>query len=110
MNPVETRKQAARSWFEELAARIIACFETLEREAPASLYPGEAGQFIRAPWSRGDQNQDEGGGVTGMMRGRLFEKVGVHISTVHGAFSRDFAKQVKGAAADPRFWATGISL
>ena len=110
MNPVETRKQAARSWFEELAARIIAGFETLEREAPASLYPGEASQFIHAPWSRGNQNQDEGGGVMGMMRGRLFEKVGVHVSTVHGAFSPDFAKQVKGASEDPRFWASGISL
>ena len=110
MNGFDTRKQAARDWFEDLAGRIIANFESLEREAPPSLYPGEAGQFIRTPWSRGNQNQDEGGGVMGMMRGRLFEKVGVHISTVHGAFPPDFAKQVKGAAEDPRFWASGISL
>jgi coproporphyrinogen III oxidase len=115
MNAVETRKQAAQNWFEELARRIIAMFELLEREAPTSLYPGEAGHFIRTSWSRvpaegGNQQSDEGGGVMGMMRGRLFEKVGVHISTVHGAFSPDFAKQVKGAAEDPRFWASGISL
>ena len=108
----ETRKSAARSWFEALQNAIIDDFELLEREAPASLYPGDAGIFVRTPWRRAEPGDgaDPGGGVMGMMRGRLFEKVGVHTSTVHGAFPPDFAKQVKGAQSDPRFWATGISL
>ncbi|MGZ5928747.1 MAG: oxygen-dependent coproporphyrinogen oxidase [Rhizomicrobium sp.] len=112
MDELETRKTAARAWFEELAVRIIAGFETLEREAAPALYPGEPATFVRTPWRRAlsPDGQDQGGGVMGMMRGRLFEKVGVHVSTVHGAFPADFARQVKGAAADPRFWATGISL
>src|ERR1700712_3032410 len=109
---IESRKTAARAWFEALAMRIIAAFEALEAEADPALYKGDAGSFVRTPWRRAlsADGQDQGGGVVGMMRGRLFEKVGVHVSTVHGAFSPDFAKQVKGAAADPRFWATGISL
>lgn len=112
MDELETRKTAARAWFEDLASRIIAAFEGLEDQADPALYEGAAGRFARTPWRRAlsADGQDQGGGVMGMMRGRLFEKVGVHVSTVHGAFSPDFAKQVKGAANDPRFWATGISL
>jgi coproporphyrinogen III oxidase len=104
---LEDRKHAARTWFETLRDQIVSTFQSLEDEAPAGLYRGEPGRFLLTPWSRG---QDEGGGVMGMMRGRLFEKVGVHTSTVFGRFSPDFAKQVKGAGDDPRFWASGISL
>ena len=104
---LESRKEKARAWFESLRDSIMAAFEALEDEAPAGLYPGAAGRFARTPWSRGNA---EGGGVMGMMRGRLFEKVGVHTSTVYGEFAPDFARQIPGAADDPRFWASGISL
>ncbi|MCH8521482.1 oxygen-dependent coproporphyrinogen oxidase [Glycocaulis sp.] len=105
-----TRREQARIWFEGLRDRICAAFEALEEEAPSDLYPGEPGQFELTPWTRGDGAEDLGGGVMGMMRGRLFEKVGVHCSTVYGRFSPEFAKHVRGAAEDPRFFATGISL
>jgi coproporphyrinogen III oxidase len=106
----EDRKQRARAWFETLRDEICAAFERLEDEAPAALYPGAPGRFVMKPWRRGTNGADQGGGVAGMMRGRFFEKVGVHVSTVHGEFSADFARQVRGAADDPRFWASGISL
>jgi coproporphyrinogen III oxidase len=103
---LETRKDAARTWFESLRDNIIAAFETLEDEAPADLYPGDPGRFLRKPWDRAAG----GGGVMSMMHGRLFEKVGVHTSVVFGSFTPEMAKTMPGAEEDPRFFATGVSL
>ncbi len=100
------RRERARVWFETLRDKIHAGFEALEDAAPAELFAGESGRFVRTPWDR----KEGGGGVMGMMSGRLFEKVGVHCSTVHGTFPADYAKNVPGAEEDPRFYATGISL
>ncbi|MGH6827922.1 MAG: coproporphyrinogen III oxidase, partial [Rhizomicrobium sp.] len=110
MDDVEARKALARAWFENLAQRLITAFESLEEWADGGLYAGQAGRFERTQWDRPADGDTKGGGLMGMMRGRLFEKVGVHVSTVHGCLSQEFAKQVKGAAQDPRFWAAGISV
>jgi coproporphyrinogen III oxidase len=106
LDPLAEQKAETRAWFEALRDRIHSAFEALEDAAPGDLYPGEPGRFVRTPWTRAEG----GGGVMGMMSGRLFEKVGVHCSTVHGTFPADYAQQVPGAAEDPRFFATGISL
>lgn len=105
MTELDPQQQRARAWFEQLRDSICAEFEAIEREA------GSDAAFEYIAWDRTDPSGEPGGGgVRGVMKGKVFEKVGVNVSTVGGTFEGDFAKSIHGAGEDPRFFATGISL
>ena len=105
MIELDAEQGAARQWFESLRDRICTAFEAIERDA------GSDAVFTYRPWNRDDDPRAAGGGgVQGLMKGKIFEKVGVNVSTVGGNFAPEFAKSIHGAGEDPRFFATGISL
>jgi coproporphyrinogen III oxidase len=104
MTPLDDQQQVARDWFESLRTRICDEFEAIEREAASEA------SFDFIPWDRVEADGSHGGGVRGQMNGRVFEKVGVNVSTVAGRFSPDFAASIPGTEVDPSFFATGISL
>ncbi len=105
MMTLDAEQAAARAWFESLRSQICTEFEAIEREA------GSSATFAYTQWNRDDdESGDSGGGVQGLMKGKVFEKVGVNVSTVGGTFSPEFAKNIHGAEDHPDFFATGISL
>ncbi len=99
----EEKKSAADTWFKQLRDLICTEFETIEREYTGA---GASVKFIRTPWDRAEG----GGGEMAVMKGSVFEKVGVNISTVHGKFSETMRKEIPGASEHPQFWASGISV
>ncbi|MDC9700982.1 MAG: oxygen-dependent coproporphyrinogen oxidase [Alphaproteobacteria bacterium] len=99
-------KMRARNWFETLCTQVHDTFETIEKSATSSIIKCPAGRFLHKDWKR----KGGGGGVMSTMSGRVFEKVGAHISTVHGNLSPEMCKKIPGTEEDPSFWASGISI
>ncbi len=112
MNNIKYQKEIARTWFEELRDEICKAFEAIENSVDGAeeIMAMTPGRFIRKNWERPEGQEKGGGGVMSIMRGRVFEKVGVNVSTVFGEFSDQFKDSIPGAAEDPHFWASGISL
>ncbi len=107
---LDQKKQKTSAWFEALRDDICESYEALERDYKGPLMDQPAGTFKRKPWQRTDlDGGDGGGGVSAVMEGRLFERVGVNVSTVYGSFPAEFAGNIPGAEEDPKFWASGIS-
>jgi coproporphyrinogen III oxidase len=105
--PAEQRRETASMWFAALRDRICAAFEAIEEDyAGPDAATLACGRFERRDWQR----PGGGGGTMAVMKGRVFEKVGVNVSTVFGEFAPEFRKEIPGAEDDPRFWASGVSL
>jgi len=108
--PADQRKRAAAAWFASLRDQLCAAFEAIENDyAGAQDHP--PGHFLRKDWKRPTADgSDGGGGTMALLKGRVFEKLGVNVSTVFGRFEPQFAKEIPGAENDPSYWASGISL
>ncbi len=105
------KKKRATAWFEDLRDQICAEFEAIEKEYSGAMSDLSAGHFEQKNWKLPAESENDGGGGTmSLMKGRVFEKVGVNISTVYGKFSAQFAKEIPGAGEDGSYWASGISL
>ena len=108
--PTKKEKKEVEEWFGYLRDLICESFENIEKEFQNKLIKKSPGKFKKKKWKRFKINNKGGGGEISIMKGRIFEKVGVNISTVYGSFSKEFKKQIPGCEKKPNFWASGISL